>query len=288
MATEDTVSVPSGKKEKTPEHNGTRKRGKSLARFFKVWATPLSILASILIAAVTLLVSVQQFNGQQLDNAHMQATQVAASAAQALDQQRQATLDTYLDRMSDLLLTDGLGTASPVRNALALAEARTYAAVRNLDGNRKGILVRFLLTAGLLSGSKPIISMSDADLSGAKFTNAILIGANLSGANLSGAIFTNADLSAFSASNSFLSPLKTCVIIEGLCVPAPKIGASTDLIGADLSNATNLNTADLSRAEYNTKPMQVKNAQVNSVTLGPTQWPQGFDPQAKGAICVDC
>jgi len=218
MATEDTVSVPSGKKEKTPEHNGTRKRGKSLARFFKVWATPLSILASILIAAVTLLVSVQQFNGQQLDNAHMQATQVAASAAQALDQQRQATLDTYLDRMSDLLLTDGLGTASPVRNALALAEARTYAAVRNLDGNRKGILVRFLLTAGLLSGSKPIISMSDADL----------------------------------------------------------------------SNATNLNTADLSRAEYNTKPMQVKNAQVNSVTLGPTQWPQGFDPQAKGAICVDC
>src|SRR5215469_18709918 len=102
-------------------------------------ATPLTIIGAI----IGLLVSVNQFKTQQMNSAQMQATQVAASAAQELDQQRQATLDTY-------------------------------AAVRNLDGNRKGILVRFLLTAGLISVSKPMISMSDADLSGAKFTNADL------------------------------------------------------------------------------------------------------------------
>src|SRR5215469_1286804 len=39
-------------------------------------------------------------------------TQLATNQAQALDQQYQSTLDTYLDRMSDLLLMDHLKTNS--------------------------------------------------------------------------------------------------------------------------------------------------------------------------------
>lgn len=60
-----------------------------------------------------------------------------------------------------------------------------------------------------------------------------------------------------------------------------------DLRGADLRGAI-LQNAKLSGAKYNIKAIQEKDSQGNSVTIEPTQWPQGFDPKAVGAICVDC
>jgi hypothetical protein len=175
MAIEDKGSVSSEEKIRMPERKSTRKRVNSLARFLKAWAAPLSIL----IAATTLLWGVYQFKAQQQSDSQL-----------VLDQQRQTTLDTYLDRMSDLLLTQHLLASQPGDEVRALAEARTYTSVRNLDGARKGTLVRYLLGAGLISGSQPIISVSHADLSGAIFTNANLRGADLSGADLSGSNIT--------------------------------------------------------------------------------------------------
>ena len=59
-----------------------------------------------------------QFNAQQ-----------AANQAQALDQQRQMTFDTYLDRMSDLIFLDGLATSKPGSEVRAMA-VRTFAPQR--------------------------------------------------------------------------------------------------------------------------------------------------------------
>jgi len=59
------------------------------------------------------------------------------------------------------------------------------------------------------------------------------------------------------------------------------------LQGANLSGA-DLNGALLQGARYNTNTIQVKDVHGNTLTLKPTQWPQGFDPKAAGAICDDC
>jgi uncharacterized protein YjbI with pentapeptide repeats len=149
---------------------------------------------AIPLTVIGLILNVNQFNTQQSASAQMQATQEAASAGQSLDQQHQATLDTYLDRMSDLLLTYHLAASKAGDQVQALAQARTYTALRNLDGPRKGTLVRFLFEANLINGPQPIISLQRADLSGVVLTDAILSGANLSGANLSGANLSGADL----------------------------------------------------------------------------------------------
>jgi hypothetical protein len=263
VATEDKVPVSSEEKIRMPERKGTRKRVNSLAKFFKEWAIPLSIL----IAAATLLWSVYQFNEQQQSDSQkavqqqqLTRQQEAANQRQVLDQQRQNTLDTYLDRMSDLLLTYHLASQPP-DEVLVLAESRTYTAVRNLDGIRKGTLVRFLLEAGLISGSQPIMSVSNADLSGAIFTNANLRGTNLSGANLSGAIFTNADLSGAIFTNANLrgTDFSGAKLLAGTARSGANCGISPcspgggDLPGADLSGAdlrgANITTEQLKEAK---------------------------------------
>lgn len=258
------------------------------------WSAQVAGTGTLIISVIALAIGVYQFKAQQSDSAQMQATQVAVTQAQTLDQQRQATLVGYLDDMSNLLLTYHLGEPYEVSGARPIAQARTYAAVRNLDGARKGTLVRFLLEAGLLNEDTakklpPIISLLNADLRGADFTNSNLRGADLSGANLSGAILVAADLrgadlthanltdanleGAYLSAASGIHGLSTCF---GCPPPDPR------LPGADLSGA------NLDGASYNTKTMQWHDPQGNPLTLEPTQWLQGFDPRAAGANCVDC
>lgn len=250
-------------KKRTKANNekiGMRKRGNLLARFFKVWATPLTILISV----GGLLWGVYQFNAQQSASVLMQTTQEKASAAQTLDQQRQTTFDTYCDRMSDLLLMDHLRT-NP--DAQAIAGARTATVLLYLDGYRKAYLIRFLWDAKLINLPNPILKRSAGlNLTGADFAianispnlnNVSLIGDILYGANLSRVRLLGADL------------------------------RNTSLQGANLSGA-DLRGAYLGGARYNTKTIQVKDAQGNPLTLEPTQWPQGVNPIAVGAICVDC
>ncbi len=173
------------------------------------WYAQVVGAGAVIISIIALVVGVYQFKAQESDNAQMQATQVAASAAQTQDQERQTTLDTYLNDMSNLLLMDGLQTAKPGSAVVALAIARTDTALRNLDGNRKGTLIRFLWEARLINEPHPIISLngvnlqqaffayanlSSADFSGAHMYQANFSQANLSGANLSGADLDSVDL----------------------------------------------------------------------------------------------
>lgn len=184
-----------------------------VGRFFKIWATPLSIL----VAAISLVWSVYQFNSQQ-----------HASQAQALDQQRQVTFDNYLDDMSSLLLADKLESAPSGGPVRAIAIARTDTAIRDLDGNRKGMLVRFLWEANLIKTPKPVVllhqvNLRDADFGRANLQHADLSDNDLIGANFSAAQLDDADLS------------------------------DTDLVRANLANANltsaNLQGANLSRAD---------------------------------------
>lgn len=233
------------------------------------WMSALVSIASALATVGTLLFGIYQFNAQQAANvqlqvtqaaagAQLQATQEAASATQTVDQQRQTTFDTYLDRMSDLLLFDNLQTSKPGSSVRAVAEARTIATLRDLYSTpqapepRAAELVRFLWKAGLVTGEQPIISLNAAPLEFTKFQNALLYNINLSGALLNGDIFNNCDLQGA----IFIGTNLTAAILENVNLTGMNmtkallqraILSGDDLTKVNLTGA-NLTGADLKGA----------------------------------------
>jgi hypothetical protein len=120
----------------------------------------------------------------------------------AEDRQREVALQTYLDRMADLLLKDKLRTTKK-REVRDVARIRTLTVLRGLDKRRKGIVLRFLYEAGLIS-KEPIINLDRADLKGAYLAGANLNGANLTGSFLSEAFLEGVDLSGAKLNKVFL------------------------------------------------------------------------------------
>ncbi|KAA3663369.1 MAG: pentapeptide repeat-containing protein [Chloroflexi bacterium] len=131
----------------------------------------------------------------------------------ALDRQRQNALESYFDRMTDLLLEKGLRNSKEGEEVQIIARTLTLTVLRQLDANRCGQLLRFLYEADLISSDRKIdlstadfssvelswVDLSRVDLSGVKMTGANLrhsdlSNANLSEADLSKAILTDATL----------------------------------------------------------------------------------------------
>jgi len=232
--------------------------GMTLRDWIGALATPLTILITI----IALYLSVNQFNMQQA-NDHMKS----------IDEQQQTTLETYLDRMSDLLFTDKLGESRFGDEVRQVARARTLTALQNLNPARKGILLQFLYESGLISQPRttsdkvnPILSMSDANLSGADLRNAKLGDADLSGADLSGADLSSADLTGINLEDSNLS---------GAHLENAQLSGNLDfanLIGSNLKDAylenANLVGADLDCASL--KGAHLENAHLASVNLSRT------------------
>jgi uncharacterized protein YjbI with pentapeptide repeats len=212
----------------------------------------------------------------------------------ATDQQEQALLQSYLDRISDLLLGNNTGKNSPTLAAAKsndeiskAARARTLTTLERLDPKRKGVLLRFLYETKLISKSNTIIDLRgadlsradllDTDLSGANLNDVDLTNANLQAANLSEASLSGTDLSgdnlqfadlreATLAPLTFVSPGRTDIrytfLIDADLSNADLDGANleyVDLTGANLVQAqlrgTNLKRAVLKGAKYNTKAM---------------------------------
>ena len=231
--------------------------GKTVSEWL-AWGAQILTPLALIVPIIALIVGINQFKLQQSD-----------SAAQSLDQQRQTTLDTYLDRVQDLLLKDNFYTNN---DAKALVAARTFTVLRYLDGSRKAYLIRFLYDVYLMGYADssgvhpPIINVYGFDLSSADFATATsppnLRGVVLNSDNLYGANLSEVDLRQADLGNAYLQ-------------------------GANLQGAK-LEGANLKGARYNTNTIQVKDVQGNPLTLQPTQWPQGFDPKSAGSTCVDC
>jgi len=125
-----------------------------------------------------------------------------------IDRQRENSLQSYFDTMGEFQLTETrVGAGGPLR---AMARAKTLATIRNLDGARKGLLLKFLFDAELVTGETPIINLAYADFSKMElssdkfygnsnlkyvdFNNAILRGIAFVDADLTNTDFTDADL----------------------------------------------------------------------------------------------
>jgi len=131
----------------------------------------------------------------------------------ALDKQREDLLQTYLDRMSELLLEKNLRASQPDAEVRNVARVRTITVLFQLDARRIGYVFAFLNESGLMTGKpneESIVSLSEANLekinfSQANLSRADLNGANLNGANLSGSNLKWADLSLANLSAADLS-----------------------------------------------------------------------------------
>jgi hypothetical protein len=179
-----------------PAPSGTRRVGQS-SKIIWNW------LQFLLVPAV-LVAGGYWFTQEQ----HQQATssQTAHSAADraiAADQAQEMLLNTYIDRISDLLLPANpgqrpLGQSQPGDTVRAVARARTLNALVRLDGTRKGQLLQFLSEVHLITGTISLAgaALSEATLSGVDLSGADLSGADLSGANLSQANMYGANLSS--------------------------------------------------------------------------------------------
>jgi hypothetical protein len=143
----------------------------------------------LLVVPVVLAGGAILFNAQQNQTARKIAS----------DQQHSAALRSYLDKMSELLLTMKLRESQPEDEIRKVARARTLTVMRELDKSRKGTVVKFLYEAGLIEKAHPIVDLNGADLTEAELSfanlkNADLVGANLMGADLSGTDMTGANL----------------------------------------------------------------------------------------------
>jgi Pentapeptide repeats (8 copies) len=140
--------------------------------------------------------------------------------ALAIDNQQEAALQGYLDRMQDLLLHEKLRESKPGDEVRNVARVRTLTMFFQLNTRRTNYLLSFLRESGLVSkdASQSIITFNKADLrhadlhqaalyeldlSGADLSEADLSGANLSGAPISGANLSGANLSGAELKGTF-------------------------------------------------------------------------------------
>lgn len=134
------------------------------------------------------------------------------------DNQREAALQSYIDKMSELLLANNLCRSAETDEVRVVGRVRTLTVLRRLDPVRKASILQFLCESGLIDSDGCIIDLSGADLSAADLNHASLYrtvwyegaeepdaidinlnnvnlrGANLRGANLNHAHLVHADL----------------------------------------------------------------------------------------------
>lgn len=202
----------------------------------------------------------------------------------ALDNQRETSLQNYLDRMSDLLLNNQLReSSSNTVEVRHIARVRTLTVLFGLDPIRKGNLIRFLYDAGLISADedtkKGVIDLNEANLSNADLTRANLIGANLAGADLSGATLSFARMDEAYLVGANLSEANlTGTQLSGADLSSTRLGGAklrgTNLKGAYLNDAdlrmANLYRADMSRADLRGADLRgadLRGANLNRLNL---------------------
>lgn len=221
----------------------------------------------------------------------------------ALDNQQEAMLQGYLDKMSELLLREKI--REPVfkrafpfeaqNEAQHVARARTLTILSKLDASRKRSVIQFLDESDLITKNECFVhlnatnpdGLNGADLSGlslsyrdlhrVNLSNANLCKATLSETDLSGAVLSGANLREARLSWGMIVRDPTGAILEDADLrEADLSGAIMNdviLINADLTGAI-LNNADLTRANL-TKAKVTEDQLKQAKTLKGATMPDG-------------
>jgi Pentapeptide repeats (8 copies) len=121
------------------------------------------------------------------------AQQGKESDRENTDNQREAALQAYIDKMSELLLANRLSEYAGDEQIRQIARIRTLTVLPRLDAERQKSVLRFLQESSLIKKDKLIVDLTGADihssnLSGLDLSDACLIDINLTEANLSKAL----------------------------------------------------------------------------------------------------
>ena len=90
----------------------------------------------------------------------------------AEERELEFALQTYLDKMTELMLQWKLRTSEAHAEAKHIGRVRTLTLLRRLDGKRKGVVLRFLSEADLISNQATMVSLEGAELIECDVTNA--------------------------------------------------------------------------------------------------------------------
>jgi uncharacterized protein YjbI with pentapeptide repeats len=245
-------------------------------------------------------------------------------AQRQIDNQHQATLLDYYDKMSELILKEHLGEMTEQQSEgddpqdtdsegghhnskeAVIARARTLAVLRDLDPVRVSAVFRFLdeaqlvKTISLARGDLHEVDWNGADLRLANLNNSNLNNANLrktnlnrgylrfanlNGAQLSGAHLRNAHLCG---AYMLKADLRKADLIKAYLIGADLRGAR--LIGADLSGAK-MSEIDLRGAVLYGAILSAADLSAADLSRAKysadTDWPDGFKPKEAGAILVE-
>jgi uncharacterized protein YjbI with pentapeptide repeats len=122
-------------------------------------------LAELLIIPLFLAMVAYYFNRTQKEVEQSIAEQQRQSDQKiANDRLQENELQTFYDRMTELLLDKNLRSSGTNDEVRSIARTRTITTLRNLDENRRGFIIQFLFEAGLINQLQPIIALKNADL----------------------------------------------------------------------------------------------------------------------------
>jgi len=239
--------------------NGTYKSGKTLWDWLQ-----------LLIIPVALALIAFWFNRVERKNEQAIAT----------DNQQEAALQAYIDKMSELLLHENLRESDPEKEIRKIARVRTLMVLPRLNNERKRSVLQFLYESGLIDKDKSIVdlykaSLYRADLRGVKLYKADLHGADLLEADLNGADLREANLSEaflnfadFYLTNLREANLGRAQLVTSYLIEANLKGANlceADLWGANLRGA-NLTKANLDGADLSETDLTKANLEGANVT----------------------
>jgi uncharacterized protein YjbI with pentapeptide repeats len=177
--------------------------------------------------------------------------QAKVSDRENTDNQRETALQSYIDKMSELLLKEHLGERTAdgqldpeYEQVRKIARVRTITVLTQLDPRRVGYVFTFLREAGLMSttSNDSAVSLSDANLQSVNWSQAFLLQANLTGAFLVGANLTGANLRR---ANLIGANLYGAILRRAILVGADLSGAI--LIGADLKETVGVTVEELEK-----------------------------------------
>jgi hypothetical protein len=262
-------------------------------------------LMELLIIPVVLSVGAYLFSrAERARELRINAEQSKRDREAALDQTREIALQTYFDRMTELIIEKKLRESKSDDEVRAIARIRTLTVLEQLDGMRRGILLKFLYESGLIFRKhkddngiekEPVIKMRGANLGdvimmGGKFENIDLAGARLRKSYWIDTDFENAMLidTDFTEAN-FVNAWMVCVELN----KANLVGALftlTKLRNANLCGAVMAGTnpkaksfADaekLPKVSATLKLSDLQGAKYDAETI----FPDGFIPDHAGMI----
>ncbi len=245
-----------------PTKNSNFQRGKTLWDWMQLLFIP-----------VALAVAGFWFNHRERD---IEQQRVEADREISYDNQREATLKEYIDKLSELLLHENLCKSEPESEVRKVVRIRTLTVLPRLDSRRKRSVLQFLYEASLINRNNPIVDLQGADFTDAFMDHIDLHGAMLYKVNLSGARLWDANLCEADLSDASLGVNYKILSVDKDGEPDDMKADQTYLGGANLSGAilrntdlhgAYLNRANLSKAVLDGADLSQANLRGTKVSL---------------------